>query len=258
MKKNQPCRNRKINKRVLLVGIVVLVLLVVTGFKVYVDNAYKTAHSPDYFTQDMPVTVSETDNMISVLPGFISDKNVGLIIYGGERINKECYYPLMKELASKGYYCYLPTTFGNLPILNMEGAEFPIRKTPDIKNWYIIAHAQACEVAAKYAKGHANSLKGLIYLGGYSKKNDLSGSELQLLSIHGSRDTIFSLEKFEKAKANDPKGAVYQVINGGNNSGFADCGLLRKDTIATIDVSEQLKQTATMIDEFINSSKEEK
>ncbi len=256
MKKNQSIKFKRIDPKILLIGIVVLVLLVLTGFKVYVDNDYKPVHSPDYFVLEAPVTVSKTDNMISILPGSASNKNTGLIFYGGERINAECYYPLMKKLASKGYSCCLPTTFGNLPILNIEGAEFVIRKYPEIKNWYIVAHSQACEVAAEYAKGHPGALKGLIYLGGFSRKQDLSGSDLKLLSIHGSRDTIFSLEKFEKAKANDPKGAVYQVINGGNNSGFADCGLIRKDTSATIDVSEQLKETASMIDEFINKPKE--
>ena len=119
MKKNQSHRRRIISAKVVLIGIVVLVLLVLTGFKVYVDNDYKPVHELDYFTQTEPVTLSETDNLISVLPVNKSDKNVGLIIYGGERINKECYYPLMMELAAKGYYCYLPTTFGNLPILNI-------------------------------------------------------------------------------------------------------------------------------------------
>ncbi|MCQ2512051.1 MAG: alpha/beta hydrolase [Lachnospiraceae bacterium] len=258
MKKNQLRGKRIISSKVVLIGIVVLVLLVLTGFKVYVDNGYKAIHELDYFKLTEPVTVSETDNLISVLPVSKSDKNVGLIFYGGERINKECYYPLMMELAAKGYYCYLPTTFGNLPILNIEGAEFVIRKYPDIKEWYIIAHSQSCEIAAKYAKGHTKSLTGLVYLGGYSLKHDLSPFDLKLLSIHGSRDTVFNLELFKKAKQNDPKNSTYQVINGGNNTGFADCRILKKDTEATINIREQVQETAKMIDEFINNSKEEK
>ncbi len=257
MKKNRSHSQRIINSKVVLIGIIVLVLLVLTGFKVYVDNDYEPIHKLDDFPLEAAVTYTDTDNLLSAVPSTPSDKNIGLIFYGEERVNGECYYPLMMALAAKGYSCYLPTSFGNLPILNIEGAEFAIRKYPDIKEWYIVAHSKACEIASQYTERHSDEVAGIIYLGGYSKKHDLSEKDLNLLSIHGSRDTVFNLDTLKQVKENDPKNSVYRVINGGNNTYFADCSLLKNDTEATIDVKQQIKETAEIIDEFLMNSEEE-
>lgn len=258
MKNKKTNGTKKINSKTLVIGIIVLVLLLLTCFKVYVDNDYKPQNNRDYFGHEAELSVSVEDNMISVTPVTKKEERVGLIIYGGERINRECYFPLMIKLAIKGYDCFYPTTFGNLPFLNQEGAEFVIRKNPDIKKWYIIAHSQSCEVAAEYAQKNKGKLTGIIYLGGYSRRHDLSDTGLQFLSIHGSRDTVFNLDIFNNAKKNDPAGGDYRVINGGNNSNFADCGLLKRDSEASIDLYQQMDETAEIIDEFIISSKDEK
>ena len=197
--------------------------------------------------------IEVSDNALAVQnPQAIAKKNaIGFIIYGDERVQRECYLPFMIALAEHGYCAYLPTTFGNLPILNQEGAEYVIRTYRSVHTWYIIAHGKACLVAARYAKSYASKINGLIYLGGASYHTDLSDLDLPLLSIAGSNDSLLDKTRAEKAKKNNPAGSEYISIPDGNHSGILDTILLRGDTPSSLSNEEQIEQTVLAISTFL-------
>ena len=250
--------NKKIRKtgrgKVALILVVLVILLAVTIFKIYVDNDYEPYHTHDEYQEMTQTEIVYSDNVIALedLDREGEAKKTGFIFYGDNKIQRECYLPLMIELSNMGYSVYLPTTFGNIPILNLEGAAYVSRTYPHVKTWYIVAHGQACPVAAKYASSHASKLAGLIFLGGYSK-TDLSDTSLRLLSITGSNDTIMDQAAYATMKANDPRDTVYFEIDGGNHTGFTDTFLIRRDSEAAIPSEEQIHLTAAAIETFLTA-----
>ena len=240
--------------KVVLILVAAVVLLAVTCFKIYIDNDYKPLRSHEEYQELTDIEIEFSDNVIALedLDQAGDVKTTGFIFYGDHRVQRESYLPLMIALSDLGYSVYLPTTFGNIPILNLEGAEYVSRTYTHVKNWYIVAHGKACPVAAKYASSHASKLRGLIFLGGYSK-TDLTDTNLRLLSITGTNDTVLDTERFLSAQANDPKDTIYYEINGGNHTGFTDTHLIRKDTEAAIPADEQIRLTVSAIEAFITS-----
>lgn len=245
---------KRAHGKLILICIVVVLLLLLSALKIYVDNNYKPLHTMDDYQAMTSYEIEISDNALAVQnPQAIAKKNaIGFIIYGDERVQRECYLPFMIALAEHGYCAYLPTTFGNLPILNQEGAEYVIRTYRSVHTWYIIAHGKACPVAARYAKSYASKINGLIYLGGASYHTNLSDLDLPLLSIAGSNDSLLDKTRAEKAKKNNPAGSEYISIPDGNHSGILDTILLRGDTPSSLSNEEQIEQTVLAISTFLD------
>ncbi len=242
---------KKFNKSYILLAVVLVVVVLLACFKFYIDDEHAPLHSVEEYQKLTTFPISETDNRLTIRDQETIDEffNVGIIFYSGEKINGQCYLPLMAELANAGYDTFLPYALGNLPILNLDGADQIVSKFKWVTDWYIVAHSDACEMAAKYAKGH-KKIKGLILLGGYTK-TDISKNDIKVLSIIGSRDSILDMNKYKKAKSNLPKDTIFKEIKGGNHTAFADTALIRGDTETSFEPSKQIKKTATLIEEFI-------
>lgn len=240
--------------RVIAVVIALVFLLAITGFKVYIDNCYEPNHSIEEYQSLTNNEIEITDNIISIQnqESKGTHNRIGLIFYSGEKINGKCYLPLMAELTNMGFNTFLPTTFGNLPILNLEGAEYAIRSYTGIRDWYIVAHGDAaCQAAAKYIKNSKGWVKGLIFLGGATEDIDLSDRQIGFLSIYGSNDSIINLKKLEASKKYYPANAQYYVIEGGNFTNYADTKLVTGDSQSSITADEQIQTTAKLIKSFI-------
>ena len=252
-KTNKKSVKKRSHGKLVLIIIVVVILLLLTAFKIYVDNSYQPAYPMETYQALTAYEIESSDNVIAIQnPQAIERKDaVGFIIYGDERVQRECYLPLMISLADQGYCAYLPTTFGNLPVLNQEGAEYVIRTYKSVHTWYIIAHGKACPPAARYAKTHSSKINGLIYLGGASYQTNLSNLDLSLLSIIGSNDTVLDKNRAETAKVNDPVRSEYITLEGGNHTGFLDTALMRGDTASSLSAAEQIEQTVSAISSFV-------
>ncbi len=250
---NKKSVKKKSHGKLILIVIVVAILFFLTVFKIYVDNSYQPAHPMETYKALSAYEIENSDNVIAIQnPQAIERKDaVGFIIYGDERVQRECYLPLMISLADQGYCAYLPTAFGNLPVLNQEGAEYVIRTYKSVHTWYIIAHGKACPSAARYAKSHSSKIQGLIYLGGASYQTDLSNLNLTLLSIIGSNDTLIDKNRTEGAKVNNPVRSEYITLEGGNHTGFLDTTLMRGDTASPLSAAEQIEQTVSIISSFV-------
>ena len=251
--KNKTKSKIKIPGRFILLGVVVIVLLVMLLFKIFMDVSFKPVESVK--ASDHPkLNISISDNMIEVRNPNESNpgQKTGIIFYSDLRVEGECYLPLMIALSEKGYDCFLPTAFGNQPYLNLEGAESAIRDFPHIPKWILVGHSHSCPTAAVYAKNHPDKLDGLVFLGGYSDSN-ISNLDLPLLSLTGTNDSVTDMNRLDTSKANTPADSVYQTIQGGNNSGFANAGLLPGDSQAEITPNEQIQEAADQIDQFIQN-----
>ncbi|MDZ7834345.1 MAG: alpha/beta hydrolase [Alkalibacterium sp.] len=89
--------------------------------------------------------------------------------------------------------------------------------------------------AAIYAEENAGELEGLIFVAAYpGEGNDLSGSDLPVLSITGSQDGIMNAEQYEQTKALLPEHTSYIEIEGGNHSNFGYYGYQDGDGASTL------------------------
>ena len=107
-------------------------------------------------------------------------------------------------------------------------------------------------MAASYLSKNVDEFEGLILLGSYSTA-DLSGTDLDVLSIYGSEDKIMNYEKYTNNKTNLPKDFTEVVINGGCHAGFGMYGAQDGDGIPIISNEEQIRLTAEKISELVNS-----
>ena len=106
-------------------------------------------------------------------------------------------------------------------------------------------------MAASYVSNHLDDYNGLILLASYSTE-DLSQTNLNVLSIYGSEDKVLSLDKYKESIVNLPLGFVEQVIEGGNHAYFGNYGEQSADGNASITPDEQIKITMQYISDFMN------
>ncbi len=247
----------KKNYKYLLLLAAVLVLAGSVVYKLHMDNVHRPAGEIELPDRD-EYDVHMTDNMIYIRnrSQYQDVNRVGVILLATGRVDEKCYLPLMINIAEAGYDCFMPLSHGLKPSAVTELPDKVIRRYKSVTSWYIAGHADSCEQAAAYVKKTKNEIRGLIYIGGASDV-DLSDKTIPMLSISGTRDTVYDRKMIEKKKKNDPSGAEYKMIEGANNTGFVYTDLLEKDSIADISFEDQIEESAELIKEFIEETEKE-
>ncbi len=239
------------NKKKILIVIfsTILSLLLITaiGFLVYVSN-YEKANSIalEALNSTNIVTVDNNSDYISFEP---EEYTNGLIFYPGGKVEAEAYANLMMMLAEEGILSIIIKMPFNLAMFNINGANKVIDKY-DVDNWYLSGHSLGGVFASSYLEKNTSKFGGMIYLASYTTY-DLSKTNLDVLSITASNDTVINNKSYEENKKNLPINTLYKEIDGGNHSNFGDYGLQKKDGISTISSQEQKEITITAILDFI-------
>lgn len=203
------------------------------------DDAAMTALQPEE-----NVDVYQLDQGTYVFaPG---EAQTGLIFYPGGKVQYEAYAPLMKSCAQRGILCILVRMPGNLAVLDMNAADGIQQRFPDIETWLIGGHSLGGAMAASYAAKHTTEYDGLVLLAAYSTA-DLSGTDLQVLSVYGSNDGVMNREKYETYESNLPEGYREEIIDGGCHAYFGSYGAQDGDGTPQITGEEQTEYTAELI-----------
>lgn len=97
-------------------------------------------------------------------------------------------------------------------------------------------------MAGRYATD--GPVEGLVLWAAYlAGSDDLSSSDLPVLSVLGSEDGVLDTETYEERTAQLPDDFEEVVIEGGNHAGFASYGEQKDDGEATIPPMEQQQLT---------------
>jgi pimeloyl-ACP methyl ester carboxylesterase len=132
----------------------------------------------------------------------------------------------------------------NLAVLSPDKAEEVIKAYPGIKNWAIGGHSLGGVMAASFAKKHADEVKALALFASYPQsKDDLSSTNLKVLSVWGSEDGCADISKVKAAENIVPKTAVFKEIQGGNHAQFGSYGFQKGDKEAKIPALDQQSLT---------------
>ena len=241
-------RKSKVGKFIAFFSFVIL--LVIGGSGVYLGNYYHAnMEAVTAFASDSTETYySEEGNMIWEP----EQASAGFIFYPGGKVEHTAYIPLMNELSSRGVLCVLVEMPFRLAVFDIDAAEGIQEKFPQIEKWYIGGHSLGGSMAASYLTKCVDSFEGLILLGSYSV-DDLSDTELSVLSIYGSNDKVMNWEKYEQNKGNLPADFEEIIIDGGCHAYFGMYGEQEGDGEPAITNEEQIVYTADTIAAMVDS-----
>lgn len=240
---------RKRKEFIWIAAVVVVIAVIVLVCAVYLNDYYRAdapavaAFAP---ANDVEMQTLE-DGTIVCVP---EKAEAGFIFYPGGKVEYTAYVPLVEALASEGIQCVLVEMPFNLAVLDVNAAEGIQTQYPEIKDWYIGGHSLGGSMAASYLADHVEEYEGLILLGSYSTA-DLSGTNLDVLSVYGSEDNVLNREKYEENILNLPDDFTEIVIDGGCHAYFGMYGAQEGDGTPTISNEEQIAITVSAVTKLI-------
>ena len=245
-------KNNNFKKKLLIILAVVL-LLAATAFArlaSYVNGYYEaTSRALNYVTQPAEGVTVERDGLnIRFLP---EHPKAGIVFYPGALVETEAYAPVMEQLAENGIECVIVGMPHYLALLNPKGAKGIVDNCPEVHDWYLSGHSLGGVMASWFAHFHSEDYKGIILMASYSVR-DLTDTDLDVLLLRGSKDTVLNIETYNKNLSNLPSDYTEIIIDGGCHAFFGDYGQQKGDGKPTLTVQEQNEIVVRDILDFID------
>lgn len=231
--------------RIIMLSLIASLVILFGACAIYLADYYrKDEGAIAVFAPEECISVSTLEDGAVVFEP--QDATVGLIFYPGGKVEHNAYQPLMAALAREGILCVLVEMPFRLAVFDINAADGIQELYPQIEDWYIGGHSLGGSMAASYLADHVEEYEGLILLGSYSTE-DLSDTDLEVLSVYGSEDEVLNLEKYNKNRSNLPDGFTEVVIEGGCHAYFGMYGAQDGDGTPTISSREQIQLTVESI-----------
>ena len=180
--------------------------------------------------------------------------STGLIFYPGARVDPKAYAFAANQISADGFLVVIVPMPLNMAIFGIDRAEEVIQTFSEIDNWAIGGHSLGGAMAAEFAGQHLNEISGLVLWAAYpAGSNDLSQSDLSVLSISASLDGLATPEKIDASRPLLPGSTLYVEILGGNHAGFGFYGAQSGDEDAIISQMDQQTQIINTTTEFLRS-----
>jgi pimeloyl-ACP methyl ester carboxylesterase len=183
----------------------------------------------------------------------------GFILYPGGRVDHRSYAPLARRIAEEGYLVVIAPMPLNLAVFSPNRAARVIEAYPEIENWAVGGHSLGGAMAASYSGSNLDRVRGLVLWASYPPgSTDLSASDLEVVSIYGSNDSVLSSLQHAESRALLPSTTSWVLIEGGNHAQFGWYGLQPGDgeaAISRIDQQNQIVAATLDLLENIESSR---
>jgi len=171
--------------------------------------------------QNPAVSITSTDHSIVLTPTG-APSGAGLVFIPGAKVDPYAYlFKLTGIVEETGLTVVITKPTLNLAILDLRPLESFTADAPDVEQWIVGGHslggARACQIA-----GEADVV-GLVLFGSFCA-NDLSNSQLTVLSIGGSGDGLSTPEKIQSGAQLLPASTTFVEIDGFNHADFGDYG----------------------------------
>jgi pimeloyl-ACP methyl ester carboxylesterase len=175
--------------------------------------------------------------------------DTGWVIYPGGRVDPRSYAPTARILAEEGYLTVIVPMPLNLAVFDPGAAAEVIAAYPEITTWAVGGHSLGGAMAANFARKNSDLLDELFLWAAYpASSDDLSGQDLNVISIYGTLDGLATGDKIEASRPLLPADTVWVAIQGGNHAQFGWYGDQPGDNPAAISREEQQAQVvAAMI-----------
>lgn len=227
----------RIGRRVRNIAIAVagVLALVVVGFLAWASTPMMGDRAAALQAWRNPaVTIHDAGDAVVMAPTGEAS-GTGLVFVPGALVDPYAYlYKLSGAVEETGVTVVITKPTLNLAFFDQRPLSTFTSLAPGVTSWYVGGHSlggvRACQLAED------PQVEGLILFGSYCA-NDLSGTDLRVLSIDGSRDGLSTPEKIATARHLLPADAELVEIDGMNHGQFGDYGPQAGDTPATIDDS---------------------
>jgi len=240
--------------KIILITIPTVVFIgIIIGSLIFLSQSYKPMEETIIALEsDTKVTVTSTKDWITFSPvNFTS--STGFIFYPGGNVEAESYSIVARGIAEEGFFVGIIKMPFDLAVFSPKKAAKMIEAFPEVNSWIIGGHSLGGSMAANYVYNSPEKINGLIFLASYpASSNDLSVSNISVLSIYGSRDGILS-KPINETTTLLPTNTIYVEIVGGNHAYFGSYGEQKGDLQATISRSEQQQITIDEITNFISN-----
>ncbi len=250
---NQPVKptRHKTKRRFWRVAFLIILALITLGGIATTVYLIPYSAAPDavaalHNTADVAVT--QNNEVITFLPRIPA--HVGLIFYPGAKVEPVAYAITMHTLAEHGYATFIVKMPLNIALLAENGADDVIAAHPEIRIWSIGGHSLGGVVACDYAASHTK-ITGLLLFAAYPSEDMSRRTDLQVVSLSGSRDGLATPAKVDAAKHLLPSTTVYIVIQGGIHGYFGDYGQQDGDGQSTISREQAQSQITISSVQFL-------
>nr|WP_233265135.1 alpha/beta hydrolase [Halomarina oriensis] len=173
-----------------------------------------------------------------------------MILYPGALVPTEAYVPLAGDVAREaGMAVHLVDVPLNLAILDVDAASAVVDAHPDVDRWYVGGHSLGGAMACRYADANADELAGVVLLGAYCEA-DVRDTDLDVLTVVGTRDSVVNRAAVERSRALVPDDARFVAVEGMNHT---QVGVYsgQADTDGTIPNVEARQRVATAVADWL-------
>lgn len=214
-----------LRRRVTAIGAAALaaLLLVVVGFLVWANVLFLADREVVLDALDNPeVSISIVDEGVLIEPTTAAEPATGLVFVPGAKVEPFAYVGVLTEVVSaSGITVLITEPTLNLALFDQRPLEAFTSAAPEVTQWAVGGHSlggvRACFLA------ETPDVVALVLFGSFCA-NDLSGSDLAVLSLEGSNDELTTQQQIEDARGLLPEDAVRVLITGANHASFGDYG----------------------------------
>ncbi len=213
------------------IGVLAIIALIAVAFFVYVSNGY----GPDYVAEQVYLNNNSSLEFVG------ENKEYGFIIYPGGKVDEVAYMRFAEIMSETGYTTVVADFPFDIGFLGINKADEIIAKYSDVENWVLIGHSLGGVSGAVYANENPEKIDTLVFLSSYSTE-DLKDTDINVLSIKCSNDTVLNEEGYNEALVNYDKehnNFLQTLIEGGNHAGYANYGEQEGDGVSEIDSEVQ-------------------
>ena len=239
---------RRILSRILW-GVALVLVLAVVGVVAWSQIGVMAAEpEPLAEVRDNPdITVTDAPEGIVLEPAD-GASDVGLVFIPGAKVDPWGYAALLQGLAEDGVTVVITRPWLNLAFFDPRGLDSFTSAAPDVDAWAVGGHSlggvRACQLAP--------DADALVLFASYCA-NDLSDSDLPVLSLSGSEDGLSTPEKIEEARPQLPADAEFVQIDGASHASFGDYGPQAGDGTPSISDEDMRAEVTDEVDGFLQT-----
>ncbi|MGN7965512.1 alpha/beta hydrolase [Microbacterium sp. 22179] len=243
----QKKRGRRVLKWTLW-SILILVLLGAGGIVAWSQIGVMGAEkAPLAAVRENPaVTVDDAEQGIVLAPAD-GDSEIGLVFVPGAKVDPWAYAAILQGVAEEGVTVVITRPWLNLAFFDPRPLDSFTSAAPDVDVWAVGGHSlggvRACQLAA--------DADALVLFGSYCA-NDLSGTDLAVLSLAGSEDGLSTPAKISDARGNLPADADLVEIDGASHASFGDYGPQAGDGTPSISDEEMHATVTELLGAFLS------
>lgn len=199
------------------------------------------------------VTVSETSGGYAMRPA-TGDPETGLVFYPGARVEPGAYVPMLAPVVEETEVAvFVPRPRLNLAVFEPGMATDIVDSNPSIENWYVGGHSLGGAMACRYAADHTDRLAGLVLFGAYCDRS-IAESDLRVLVVGGTRDTVLGTDRSALRPETLPESATIHQVEGLNHTQFGSYSGQPGDSPAGIARETAHERLRSVLVEFLREA----